>query len=46
VGAATSAPLEAADYGRWYLEALGQRMGRPAMVLPPEHLPTGWSMPE
>lgn len=39
-------PLAGLDYARWYLEAVGREMGRPVVVLPPEDLPVGWSLPE
>jgi len=44
--AAAQAPLPVLDYARWYLETVGQDMGRPQFVLPPEDLPTGWAVPE
>lgn len=39
-------PLPVADYARWYLEAVGDGMGRPKYVLPPEDMPTGWAVPQ
>jgi hypothetical protein len=34
------------DYGLWYVEQVGTRMGRPQMVLPPRSLPAGWGRPD
>jgi len=34
------------DYGLWYVETLGSRMGQPQAVLPPSSLPAGWGLPD
>lgn len=45
-GVATGADPGAFDYGLWYVEQLGTRMGRPQVVLPPRSLPAGWGRPD
>ena len=38
-------PVDGFDYGKWYLQSLDGRLGKPRLILAPDAVPEGWGGP-